>query len=210
MTLQSATGTNTCTHHYFCPIFCAGTKTNTVLDPQGKFYISWLFIVSLSFLYNAWVIPLRSSFPYQTPENTKYWIAVDICADVIYLIDILFVKHRVMYLFEGFWVKDTDLTRKNYMRKLQFKMDLLALMPLDLLYLQFGTEHVVFRAPRLLKIQSFWEFFKLMDRVISSPHMVITNDQTIDIGTSLQLVLIDGSHLHARFVWSRRSPICCT
>lgn len=172
LTLQSATGANTCNHHYLCPIFCAGTKTNTVLDPQGKFYIAWLFIVSLSFLYNAWVIPLRSSFPYQTPENTKYWIAVDICADVIYLIDILFVKHRVMYLFEGFWVKDTDLTRKNYMRKLQFKMDLVSLMPLDLLYFPFGTEHVVFRAPRLLKIQSFWEFFKLMDRVISSPHMI--------------------------------------
>ncbi|XP_058458101.1 cGMP-gated cation channel alpha-1 [Malaya genurostris] len=172
LTLQSATGANTCHHHYFCPIFCTGAKTNTVLDPQGKFYISWLFIVSLSFLYNAWVIPLRSSFPYQTPENTKYWIAVDICADVVYLIDILFVKHRIMYLFEGFWVKDTNLTRKNYMRKLQFKMDLLALMPLDLLYLKVGTEHVVLRAPRLLKIQSFWEFFKLIDRVISSPHMI--------------------------------------
>ncbi|XP_053688606.1 cyclic nucleotide-gated cation channel beta-3 [Sabethes cyaneus] len=172
LTLQSATGAETCHHDYFCPIFCTGAKTNTVLDPQGKFYISWLFIVSLSFLYNAWVIPLRSSFPYQTPENTKYWIALDICADVIYLIDILFVKHRIMYLFEGFWVKDTNLTRKNYMRKLQFKMDLLALMPLDLLYLKFGTEHVVFRSPRLLKIQSFWEFFKLIDRVISSPHMI--------------------------------------
>ncbi|XP_058838343.1 cyclic nucleotide-gated cation channel beta-3 [Topomyia yanbarensis] len=172
LTLQSATGADTCHHHYFCPIFCTGAKTNTVLDPQGKFYISWLFIVSLSFLYNAWVIPLRSSFPYQTPENTKYWIAIDICADVIYLIDILFVKHRIMYLFEGFWVKDTNLTRENYMRKLQFKMDLLALMPLDLLYLKVGTEHVVLRAPRLLKIQSFWEFFKLIDRVISSPHMI--------------------------------------
>ncbi|XP_065076647.1 cyclic nucleotide-gated cation channel beta-3-like [Ochlerotatus camptorhynchus] len=171
LTLQSTTGAQTCDRHYFCPIFCSGA-TNAVLDPQGKFYISWLFIVSLSFLYNAWVIPLRTSFPYQTPENTKYWIAVDICADVIYLIDILFVKHRIMYLFEGFWVKDTDLTRKNYMRKLQFKMDLLALMPLDLLYLKFGTEHVVFRAPRLLKIQSFWEFFKLIDRVLSSPHII--------------------------------------
>lgn len=171
LTLQSTTGAKTCYHQYFCPIFCSGT-TNAVLDPQGKFYISWLFIVSLSFLYNAWVIPLRTSFPYQTSENTKYWIAVDICADVIYLIDILFVKHRIMYLFEGFWVKDTDLTRKNYMRKLQFKMDLLALMPLDLLYLKFGTEHVVFRAPRLLKIQSFWEFFKLIDRVLSSPHII--------------------------------------
>ncbi|XP_058118358.1 cyclic nucleotide-gated channel rod photoreceptor subunit alpha [Anopheles ziemanni] len=173
LTLQSATDTTpSCSHYLFCPIFCCGGRSDNVLDPQGKFYISWLFIVSLSFLYNAWVIPLRSSFPYQTPENTKYWIAMDICADVIYLLDILFVKHRLMYLYEGFWVKDKHLTRKNYMRKLQFKMDLLALVPLDLLYLRFGTEHVVFRAPRLLKIQSFWEFFKLIDRVISSPHII--------------------------------------
>uniref|UniRef100_A0A182P9C5 Cyclic nucleotide-binding domain-containing protein n=1 Tax=Anopheles epiroticus TaxID=199890 RepID=A0A182P9C5_9DIPT len=173
LTLQSATETPGCSHRWlFCPIFCCGGRSDKVLDPQGKFYIAWLFIVSLSFLYNAWVIPLRSSFPYQTPENTKYWIAMDICADVIYLLDILFVKHRLMYLYEGFWVKDKHLTRKNYMRKLQFKMDLLALVPLDLLYLRFGTEHVVFRAPRLLKIQSFWEFFKLIDRVISSPHII--------------------------------------
>uniref|UniRef100_A0A182UCY2 Cyclic nucleotide-binding domain-containing protein n=1 Tax=Anopheles melas TaxID=34690 RepID=A0A182UCY2_9DIPT len=172
LTLQSATETPGCSHYLFCPIFCCGGRSDNVLDPQGKFYIAWLFIVSLSFLYNAWVIPLRSSFPYQTPENTKYWIAMDICADVIYLLDILFVKHRLMYLYEGFWVKDKNLTRKNYMRKLQFKMDLLALVPLDLLYLRFGTEHVVFRAPRLLKIQSFWEFFKLIDRVISSPHII--------------------------------------
>ncbi|XP_050080106.1 cyclic nucleotide-gated cation channel beta-3 [Anopheles maculipalpis] len=172
LTLQSATDTPGCSHYLFCPIFCCGGRSDNVLDPQGKFYIAWLFIVSLSFLYNAWVIPLRSSFPYQTPENTKYWIAMDICADVIYLLDILFVKHRLMYLYEGFWVKDKNLTRKNYMRKLQFKMDLLALVPLDLLYLRFGTEHVVFRAPRLLKIQSFWEFFKLIDRVISSPHII--------------------------------------
>uniref|UniRef100_A0A182YPF4 Uncharacterized protein n=1 Tax=Anopheles stephensi TaxID=30069 RepID=A0A182YPF4_ANOST len=172
LTLQSATDTPDCSHYLFCPIFCCGGRSDNVLDPQGKFYIAWLFIVSLSFLYNAWVIPLRSSFPYQTPENTKYWIAMDICADVIYLLDILFVKHRLMYLYEGFWVKDKHLTRKNYMRKLQFKMDLLALVPLDLLYLRFGTEHVVFRAPRLLKIQSFWEFFKLIDRVISSPHII--------------------------------------
>lgn len=51
-------------------------------------------------------------------------------------------------------------------------MDILSLIPLDLLYLVFGTKAVFLRAPRLLKIQSFWEFFKLLDRVISSPHMV--------------------------------------
>lgn len=107
---------------FVCPTFCGGGRNDDVLDPQGKVYIYWLCVVSLSFLYNAWVIPLRSSFPFQTEENQDIWLALDTCADLIYLFDVLFFKHRVMYLFEGFWVKDRKLTRKNYMRKLQFKV----------------------------------------------------------------------------------------
>lgn len=110
---------------FLCPYLCGrsqGGKHQGVLDPQGYFYISWLCIVSMTFLYNAWVIPLRSTFPFQTPENTNIWLAVDFCADIIYLMDIIFIKHRIMYLYEGFWVRDKDLTRKNYMHKLQFKV----------------------------------------------------------------------------------------
>ena len=158
--------------HSSCSIFCC--CSGQVLDPQGRFYISWLFIVALSFLYNAFVIPLRTSFPFQTPENTKIWFTMDCAADIIYIIDLLFIKHRTMYLYEGFWIRDSNLTRKNYMRKLQFKMDVISLLPLDLLYLHpfFGTSAVFLRIPRFLKIQSFWEFFKLLDRIISSPHML--------------------------------------
>lgn len=167
-----------------------------VIDPQGTLYICWLCIVSMTFLYNAWVIPLRSTFPFQTPENTNIWLAIDFCADVIYLLDIVFIKHRIMFLHEGFWVHDRNLTRKNYMRKLKFKvkqftneeflsnpflydcsvffrqMDILSLMPLELLYFKFGMTAVYLRAPRLLKIQSFWELFRLLDRVIASPYLV--------------------------------------
>lgn len=101
---------------------CGANNDERTLDPQGKIYISWLCVVSLSFLYNAWVIPLRASFPFQTEANTNIWLACDFCADIIYLLDVVFFKHRVMYLFEGFWVKNKNLTRKNYMRKLQFKV----------------------------------------------------------------------------------------
>lgn len=152
-------------------IFCC-CNNGSVLDPQGRFYISWLFIVTLTFLYNSWVIPLRTSFPVQTLENKDIWLAIDICADVIYLIDLLFIKHRTMYLYEGFWIRERQLTRKNYMRKLQFKLDVISLLPLDLLYFKLGTNAVYLRAPRLLKIQTFWEFFKLLDRVIISPHIL--------------------------------------
>ena len=152
-------------------IFCC-CNNGSVLDPQGRFYISWLFIVTLTFLYNSWVIPLRTSFPVQTHENKDIWLAIDICTDVIYLIDLLFIKHRTMYLYEGFWIRQRQLTRKNYMRKLQFKLDVISLLPLDLFYLKLGTNAVYLRAPRLLKIQTFWEFFKLLDRVIISPHIL--------------------------------------
>ncbi|KAH8316249.1 hypothetical protein KR067_002914, partial [Drosophila pandora] len=151
---------------------CGANNDERTLDPQGKIYISWLCVVSLSFLYNAWVIPLRASFPFQTEANTNIWLACDFCADIIYLLDVVFFKHRVMYLFEGFWVKNKNLTRKNYMRKLQFKLDLLALLPLELFYLKLGTNAVWLRFPRFFKIQSFWEVFRLLDRVISSPHFV--------------------------------------
>lgn len=158
--------------HHNCSILCC--CSGPVLDPQGRFYISWLFIVTLSFLYNAFVIPLRTSFPFQTPENRSTWLIMDYICDFIYLIDLLFIKHRTMYLYEGFWIRDRQLTRKNYMRKFQFKMDVISLLPLDLLYFHpfFGTSAVYLRIPRFLKIQSFWEFFKLLDRIIASPHML--------------------------------------
>ncbi|KAH8355178.1 hypothetical protein KR093_007647, partial [Drosophila rubida] len=157
---------------WLCSSLCGANNDERTLDPQGKIYISWLCVVSLSFLYNAWVIPLRASFPFQTKENTNVWLACDFCADIIYLLDVAFFKHRVMYLFEGFWVKNKNLTRTNYMRKLQFKLDILALLPLELFYLQYGTGAVWLRFPRFFKIQSFWEVFRLLDRVISSPHFV--------------------------------------
>lgn len=93
-----------------------------VLDPQGCTYLCWLFVVSVSFLYNAWVIPLRSSFPVHTSQNSNIWLAIDAFADIIYLFDIIFIKHRIMYLRDGFWVYSPKLTRKNYMKKTKFKV----------------------------------------------------------------------------------------
>ncbi|XP_069669036.1 cyclic nucleotide-gated channel beta-3 isoform X2 [Periplaneta americana] len=145
---------------------------NYALDPQKYGYISWLFIVMLCYMYNCWVIPLRNTFPYQTAENTPIWLALDYSADAIYLLDVAFVKPRLKYLEEGFWVADLSLTRRNYVQKWQFKMDVLSLLPLDLLYFILGTEYLMLRLPRLLKIQTFWEFFERVDNMVSSPYVV--------------------------------------
>ncbi|CAH2104264.1 unnamed protein product [Euphydryas editha] len=142
------------------------------IDFQSKSYMTWLLLVTLCYSYNAWGIALRASFPYQTPNNLPIWMTIDYFCDAIYLLDVMFIKPRMMFLNEGFLVEDTVETKKNYQKKLQYKFDVLSLMPLDILYLYFGTDKVILRLPRLLKLQTFWEFNRAMDRVLSCPYVV--------------------------------------
>ncbi|XP_015604067.1 cyclic nucleotide-gated cation channel beta-3 isoform X2 [Cephus cinctus] len=145
---------------------------NKCIDPQSYTYIYWLLTLTLCFAYNCFVIPLRSTFPCQNSENTHIWMTCDYLADMCYLIDIILIRPRVMYLEDGFWVNDQKLTRKNYMRKWQFMMDILSLLPLDILYLVYGYEQTLLRMPRFLKVQTFWELYNRMDSVLSNPHVV--------------------------------------
>uniref|UniRef100_A0A0P4VRG7 Cyclic nucleotide-binding domain-containing protein n=2 Tax=Scylla olivacea TaxID=85551 RepID=A0A0P4VRG7_SCYOL len=142
------------------------------LEPQSRLYICWLLVVSISYVYNACVIPLRSVFThYQTEDNLAWWLTADCLADLIYIGDIVVFKSRVMYLDNGFWISSSSLMRRHYLKTVKFRYDLVSLLPLELLYFKFGPISV-FRLPRLFKIHTFWEFFNRLDSVLSSPHAV--------------------------------------
>jgi hypothetical protein len=40
-------------------------------------------LVAVSFLYNAYGIPLRCAYPYQTPDNVWAWMLLDYIADAV-------------------------------------------------------------------------------------------------------------------------------
>ncbi|XP_069187305.1 uncharacterized protein [Procambarus clarkii] len=142
------------------------------MEPQSRLYISWLLVVCIVYVYNAWVIPLRSVFSeYQTSSNLVYWLTADYLADFVYILDIVVFKSRVMYLDNGFWVNTPKLMRRYYWKTSKFRYDLASLLPLDLLYFKFGLVSIL-RLPRLIKIHTFWEFFHRLDSVLSSPHAV--------------------------------------
>lgn len=146
-----------------------------VFEPQAPFYICWLGVVSLAFVYNAVIIPLRAVFPYEEDHNRFWFFFADYFADAIYIVDIIWFKMRVKYVSNGQWIDDPKLTRRNYMSKNRFRVDLLALAPLDLFYLKYGMGNAllrILRVPRLLKIQSFWEFFNRVDAIAESPYFI--------------------------------------
>ena len=67
----------------------------------------WLAVMAACVLYNAWVIPFRYIFcEYQTDQNWHIWFIIDYCVvDMLYLMDILAFKYRLLYMENGFWVK---------------------------------------------------------------------------------------------------------
>lgn len=147
-------------------------RNGGVLHPQSYWHLAWLLLVTAGFAYNCVTIPLRSTFPYQTPDNWSTWFIFDLACDVVYFLDLVLVKPHVIFVYDGFWVREKSLTRKHYFAKWQFKMDILSLMPLDLLYLKYGTELVLLRVPRILKMQTFWELFDHLDSMLMSPYLV--------------------------------------
>ncbi|GFS36453.1 cyclic nucleotide-gated cation channel beta-1 [Nephila pilipes] len=157
--------------------FCCSIKKKfiptfpKIIDPQSKLYIIWLFFVMMSYAYNAWSIIFRAVFPYQTPDNIPIFLTFDYISDIIYVLDIALFKVRLQFLHNGFWVEDYKLTKANYFRKREFKLDLLSLLPLDLLYFIYGI-NPLFRLPRFLKVQTFWEFFNRVDAVTKTPYVI--------------------------------------
>ncbi|KAH6948747.1 hypothetical protein HPB50_026105 [Hyalomma asiaticum] len=109
------------------------------IDPQSKLYVSWQLAVSVCFLYNCWAIFLRAVFLEGSHADEAGFFACDYLSDLVYLLDILLFKSRIKFHSAGMWVEDPKLTRRNYFRKLIFKMDVASLLPLDILYYLYGV-----------------------------------------------------------------------
>uniref|UniRef100_A0A671LAX0 Cyclic nucleotide gated channel subunit beta 1a n=1 Tax=Sinocyclocheilus anshuiensis TaxID=1608454 RepID=A0A671LAX0_9TELE len=72
-------------------------------------YVVWLFFVTLAWNWNAWLIPVRCTFPYQTPENIHWWLLMDYFCDGIYILDIFVMQPRLQFVRGG----DVVVSKKN-------------------------------------------------------------------------------------------------
>lgn len=55
------------------------------------------------------------------------------------------------YLEQGLLVKDEQKLRERYMKSFQFKLDLISMIPTDLLYLVFGLKYPEIRLNKLFR-----------------------------------------------------------
>uniref|UniRef100_A0A8C3WR16 Cyclic nucleotide gated channel subunit beta 3 n=1 Tax=Catagonus wagneri TaxID=51154 RepID=A0A8C3WR16_9CETA len=122
-----------------------------------RFYLLWLLLVTVAYNWNCWLIPLRVVFPYQTPDNARYWLITDIVCDIIYLFDLFLIQPRLQFMRGGDIIVDSDELKRHYRSSRKFQLDVASIMPFDVFYLFFGFKPI-FRINRMLKYTSFFEF----------------------------------------------------
>uniref|UniRef100_A0A8C8DUQ6 Cyclic nucleotide gated channel subunit alpha 3a n=1 Tax=Oryzias sinensis TaxID=183150 RepID=A0A8C8DUQ6_9TELE len=141
-----------------------------IMDPSADQYYRWLTVIAGPVFYNLMMIVTRASFNELQKSYTKLWIVLDYTSDIIYLAD-TFVRSRTGYLEQGLLVKDSKKLRDKYRTTSQFKYDMIAMIPTDLLFLQYGFDNPEFRFNRLCKIQRLFEFFERTETRTSFPNM---------------------------------------
>lgn len=122
----------------------------SVVNPDENFYFYWLFLLAVCVLYNLWTLIVRQSFPELQASASSFWITCDGFSDVVFLLDVA-VQFRTGYLEQGLMVYDSKKLAGHYLRSRAFLLDIGALLPLDLLQINLGTNPIL-RFPRFLKV----------------------------------------------------------
>ena len=120
-----------------------------VIDPDGAFIYYWMYLLITAVRYNLWVIILRVAFVEAQENYVTLWWALDSVADLVYFLDI-FVNCRVGFFEQGILVRDPKLACWRYIFSWKFLLDIISILPLELLYFKMGIKPIL-RFPRLLK-----------------------------------------------------------
>ncbi|KAM7003457.1 uncharacterized protein LKV04_004510 [Tautogolabrus adspersus] len=150
---------------------CVHYRFPASIDPfTNLMYVLWMLLVNLAWNWNVWFIPVRWAFPYQTPDNIYYWLLTDYLCDLIYILDITIFQPRLQFVRGGDIVSDKKEMRKNYMKTKRFKFDVASLVPLEIFYFKTGVNPLL-RLPRLLKINSFFEFNERLEAILTKAYI---------------------------------------
>ncbi|XP_062991174.1 cGMP-gated cation channel alpha-1 [Elgaria multicarinata webbii] len=141
-----------------------------VIDPSGNLYYNWLFCITLPVMYNWTMIIARACFDELQSNNLEMWFIFDYISDIIYVAD-MFVRTRTGYLEQGLLVKEQLKLKKKYKGTVQFKLDVLSIIPTDLLYFKLGLNYPEIRINRLLRISRMFEFFQQTETRTSYPNI---------------------------------------
>ncbi|KAM6984490.1 cyclic nucleotide gated channel subunit alpha 2b [Tautogolabrus adspersus] len=141
-----------------------------VVSPADNAYYRWLFVIATAVLYNWFLVVARACFDKLQVGNYICWLVLDYMSDFVYIMDTC-VRLRTGFLEQGLLVKDHVKLRDSYIRTLQFKLDVLSILPTDLAYISTGIHTPQLRFNRLLRFPRMFEFFDRTETRTNYPNI---------------------------------------
>ncbi|XP_047463862.1 cyclic nucleotide gated channel subunit alpha 2b [Mugil cephalus] len=141
-----------------------------VVSPSDNAYYRWLFVIATAVLYNWFLVVARACFDKLQVENYICWLVLDYLSDTVYIMDTC-VRLRTGFLEQGLLVKDHAKLRDSYVRTLQFKLDVVSILPTDLAYISTGIHTPQLRFNRLLRFPRMFEFFDRTETRTNYPNI---------------------------------------
>ncbi|KAM9450185.1 cyclic nucleotide gated channel subunit alpha 1a [Clarias gariepinus] len=121
-------------------------------------------------MYNWTMIIARACFEELQHEYLFTWFFFDYISDLLYLADMAF-RTRTGYLEQGLLVKDQKLLIKHYKDSTQFRLDVISMIPTDVLYFILGLDYPEIRINKLLRINRMFEFFDRSQTMTNYPNI---------------------------------------
>uniref|UniRef100_A0A3Q2Q705 Cyclic nucleotide gated channel subunit alpha 2 n=1 Tax=Fundulus heteroclitus TaxID=8078 RepID=A0A3Q2Q705_FUNHE len=163
-----------CLKHHFVSLQSPHTSRKRwqlfVVSPSDDVYYRWLFVIAVAVLYNWFLVVARACFDKLQVSNYICWLVLDYLSDTIYILD-SFVRLRTGFLEEGLLVRDHTKLRDSYIRTLQFKLDVVSILPTDLVYIYTGIHTPQLRFNRLLRFPRMFEFFDRTETRTNYPNI---------------------------------------
>uniref|UniRef100_A0A7N8XFI6 Cyclic nucleotide gated channel subunit alpha 2b n=1 Tax=Mastacembelus armatus TaxID=205130 RepID=A0A7N8XFI6_9TELE len=141
-----------------------------VVSPSDDGYYRWLFVIATAVLYNWFLVVARACFDSLQVDSYICWLVLDYVADIVYLMD-SYVRLRTGFLEQGLLVKDHAKLRDSYIHTLQFKLDVVSILPTDLVYIYTGIHTPQVRFNRLLRFPRMFEFFDRTETRTNYPNI---------------------------------------
>lgn len=144
-------------------------------NPMNTPLHCWLLVVTLTVLYNAFVLIVRQTFTQLQDEGWKLgiWLLLDYTADTLYIIDMI-IQSRTSYIDKGLLVKKAPKMLIHYIKSRAFKLDVASLIPFDFLYIipAIGPGYLIVRLNRLLRFHRVFQFFHQEESRTNYPNVL--------------------------------------
>ncbi|XP_061640803.1 cyclic nucleotide-gated cation channel alpha-3-like isoform X2 [Phyllopteryx taeniolatus] len=141
-----------------------------VMDPATDTYYYWLWTISIPVFYNLMLLVARACFNELQNNNTILWLVLDYTSDFLYFTDI-FVRARTGFLEQGLLVRDAKVLKEKYMKTRQFRLDVISVIPTDIVFIKIGMHNPEWRFNRLFRLARLFEFFDRTETRTNFPNI---------------------------------------